>query len=144
LAAFVADIRPNQAPANDFARSALPFGQQRSCVAPTDRVTYPSLKRGMEEPQQPVREAATVERRSEPRSPACDPITVIVEEGNGNTQFAAYLVDQSQRGLCIRHQCKALPTGRRVRISLSGQDVDTEVVWSWSVGELVMSGLRRL
>jgi len=88
--------------------------------------------------------AATVERRSEPRTPACAPVTVVVEQADGNVEFPAFLVDQSQRGLCIRHQCKELPPGRRLRVSLSGNDIDTEVVWNWSVGELVMSGLRLL
>ncbi|HXZ79418.1 MAG TPA: PilZ domain-containing protein [Terriglobales bacterium] len=85
-----------------------------------------------------------VERRSEPRTPACEPVTVVVEQTDGHVEFPAFLVDRSQRGLCIRHQFKQLPPGRRLRVSLAGDDLHTEVVWNWSVGELVMSGLRLL
>jgi hypothetical protein len=68
-----------------------------------------------------------------------------MEHANGSTEFQAVLVNTSSTGLAIRHWRKELSIGQNIRVTgdLLG-DIVARVVWNWTVGPLVISGLQRL
>ncbi len=83
------------------------------------------------------------ERRQEQRTIGHGSLNVHVEQAGAMEEFNALLVDSSQSGLCIRHWRKGLPVGQPLRIrSSSSNEVQAEIKWNWSVGPVVMSGLK--
>ena len=85
------------------------------------------------------------ERRREPRVERPAPVKVCMEHADGRTEFQAVLVNTSSTGLAIRHWRKELSVGQNIRITgdLLG-DLAARVMWNWTVGPLVISGLQKL
>ncbi|HEX6466718.1 MAG TPA: hypothetical protein VFZ99_05385 [Terriglobales bacterium] len=86
---------------------------------------------------------ANHDRRHEYRALTHDSLTVFAAGPDGEAEFQAILVDSSRSGLCIRHWRKGLPVGHYLRIcSTSSGEIRAQVMWNWSVGPVVMSGLK--
>jgi hypothetical protein len=85
------------------------------------------------------------ERRREARVERPAPVKVCMEHGDGKTEFQAVLVNTSSTGLAIRHWRKELSVGQQICITgdLLGEIV-ARVMWNWTVGPLVISGLKKL
>jgi hypothetical protein len=85
------------------------------------------------------------ERRRQPRVERPAPVKVCMEHADGRAEFQAVLVNTSSTGLAIRHWRKELSVGQNIRVTgdLLG-DIVARVVWNWTVGPLVISGLQKL
>jgi hypothetical protein len=84
------------------------------------------------------------DRRSEPRLPAEGQVKVSLENDGATHEFHADLVNFSQRGMCIRHTFSGLKPCQTLRVSSNQGDVEVEVAWNWTVGAVVISGLRTI
>jgi len=89
--------------------------------------------------------ALASERRREPRIERPAPVKVCLERENGKAEFQAVLVNTSTTGLAIRHWRKELSVGQQICVTgdLLGEIV-ARVMWNWTVGPLVISGLQKL
>ena len=97
----------------------------------------------LEPAQQP--HSSPSDRRREPRIDHPAPVEVRMKEGNSDIDFNAVLVNTSTCGLAIRHWRKDLAIGQQVLIScMSIGQIAAQVMWNWTVGPLVISGLRRI
>ena len=85
------------------------------------------------------------ERRREPRIERPAPVKVCMERADGKAEFQAVLVNTSTTGLAIRHWRKELSVGQQICVTgdLLGEIV-ARVMWNWTVGPLVISGLQKL
>lgn len=85
------------------------------------------------------------ERRREARVERPAPVQVCMEHGDGKTEFQAVLVNTSSTGLAIRHWRKELSVGQQICVTgdLLGE-IAARVMWNWTVGPLVISGLKKL
>lgn len=85
------------------------------------------------------------ERRREPRVERPAPVKVCMEYADGKTEFQAVLVNTSSTGLAIRHWRKELSVGQQICVTgdLLGEII-ARVMWNWTVGPLVISGLQKL
>ncbi|MBV9072167.1 MAG: PilZ domain-containing protein [Acidobacteria bacterium] len=95
-------------------------------------------------------EGQFIERRREPRHSQPAAVKVKVSQEGGGVEFDAIMIDSSSNGLAIRHWRKDLNIGRDLRIRLQAgpqslaYDFLAQVVWNWSVGPVVISGLERV
>ena len=89
--------------------------------------------------------AQVQERRREARVERPAPVRVCMEHGDDRTEFQAVLVNTSSTGLAIRHWRKELSVGQQIQVTgdFFG-DIVARVMWNWTVGPLVISGLQRL
>lgn len=95
----------------------------------------------------PAQERVTefIDRRREPRDSQPAPVKVAMEQDGGCVEFDAVMVDSSTGGLAIRHWRRELTMGRQIRISVPGRgQFVAQVVWNWSVGPVVISGLEKV
>lgn len=85
------------------------------------------------------------ERRRAPRIERPAPVKVCMDHADGKTEFQAVLVNTSSTGLAIRHWRKELSVGQQICVTgdLLG-DIVARVMWNWTVGPLVISGLQKL
>ena len=84
------------------------------------------------------------DRRSEPRLPAEGQVKVSLENDGTTHEFHADLVNFSQRGMCIRHTYTGLKPCQALRVSSTEGELIVEVAWNWTVGAVVISGLRSI
>ena len=90
------------------------------------------------------RDSLPSDRRREPRIDHPAPVEVRLNDGKADADFNAVLVNTSTGGLAIRHWRKDLAIGQRVLIScISIGQIAAHVMWNWTVGPLVISGLRK-
>ena len=89
--------------------------------------------------------AEAMERRSQPRATQPDAAEVLIQHPDGNVTFQAVLVNTSHGGMCIRHWHKELAIGQMAQISSPAfPRAAARVVWNWTVGPVVISGLQKL
>lgn len=85
-----------------------------------------------------------IDRRSHPRVNQPAAAEILIHERDGDKSFQAVLVNTSDGGMCIRHWRKDLIVGQTLRISSDAvSSTEATVIWNWSVGPVVMSGLER-
>ena len=93
----------------------------------------------------PHRDPLPSDRRREPRIDHPAPVEVRMKDGKADVDFNAVLVNTSSGGLAIRHWRKDLVIGQQVLIScISIGQIAAQVMWNWTVGPLVISGLRKI
>lgn len=92
----------------------------------------------------PQNDSLPSDRRREPRIDHPAPVAVRMKDGNDEIDFNAVLVNTSTGGLAIRHWRKDLAIGQKVLITcMSIGQIAADVMWNWTVGPLVISGLRK-
>lgn len=85
------------------------------------------------------------ERRQQSRIIQPHAAEVLVQEPGGEATFHAVLVNTSDGGMCIRHWRRDLAIGQTARISSPAfPETKARVIWNWTVGPVVISGLQRL
>lgn len=98
----------------------------------------------MESREPQVSEQVFVDRRRDERVNQPESVKVWVDEPGAQTEFQAVLVNISCSGFAIRHWRKELSVGQRVRIALLTKgEIIARVMWNWTVGPVVISGLER-
>lgn len=98
----------------------------------------------MESREPQVSEQVFVDRRRDERVNQPEAVKVWVDEPGAQTEFQAVLVNISCSGFAIRHWRKELSVGQRVRIALLTKgEIIARVMWNWTVGPVVISGLER-
>lgn len=98
----------------------------------------------MESPEPQVCEQVFVDRRRDERVNQPESVKVWVDEPGAETEFQAVLVNISCSGFAIRHWRKELSVGQKVRIAfLTKGEIMARVMWNWTVGPVVISGLER-
>jgi len=98
----------------------------------------------MESREPQVSEQVFVDRRRDERVNQPESVKVWVDEPSAETEFQAVLVNISCSGFAIRHWRKELSVGQKVRIALLTRgEIIARVMWNWTVGPVVISGLER-
>ena len=89
-------------------------------------------------------EQVFVDRRRDERITQPESVKVWVDEPGAETEFQAVLVNISCSGFAIRHWRKELSVGQKVHIALLAKgEIVARVMWNWTVGPVVISGLER-
>jgi PilZ domain len=85
-----------------------------------------------------------IDRRREPRDNQPAAVKVEMEQPGGPVEFQAVLVNSSSGGLAIRHWRRDLAVDQQVRILFPSRgEFAAQVIWNWSVGPVVISGLEK-
>jgi hypothetical protein len=85
------------------------------------------------------------ERRDQPRDNQPNAAEVLIRRPEGDVSFQAVLVNSSPGGMCIRHWRRDLTVGQQLRLlSPAFHNSEARVVWNWSVGPVVISGLQKI
>jgi hypothetical protein len=89
--------------------------------------------------------AEQTERRDQPRVNQPNAAEVLMRRPEGDVSFQAVLVNSSPGGMCIRHWRRDLTVGQQLRLSSPAfHNSEARVVWNWSVGPVVISGLQKI
>ncbi len=83
------------------------------------------------------------ERRKDARRPA-DGVVELDVDGSARTRISGTLLDVSQAGFRVRHQCLSLGSGERVGYAYAGGTGRAMVMWTRVFGGEAESGLYRL
>jgi hypothetical protein len=98
----------------------------------------------MTQPENP-QPAEQIERRDQPRVNQPNAAEVLIRRPEGDLSFQAVVVNSSPGGMCIRHWRRDLAVGQQLRLSSPAfHNSEARVVWNWSVGPVVISGLQKL
>jgi hypothetical protein len=81
------------------------------------------------------------DRRREPRFGAEGEVTVLVQQGSGESEMKASLMDFSLHGLRVR-MTQELSLGQDVRVFFSWGEICTTVMWTTPVDEGFDIGLQ--
>ena len=85
------------------------------------------------------------ERRRYPRNPQPHTAEVRIQHADGDVASQAVVINSSVDGMCIRHWHKDLSIGETARVSSpSFPEMLARVVWHWSVGPMMISGLQKI
>lgn len=85
------------------------------------------------------------ERRRDPRVNRPEAVKAWIEQDGERTEFQAVLVNISDGGLSVRHWRKDLKVGQEIFLQLPSRgELSATVMWNWTVGPVVISGLEKL